>query len=170
MLSACWLIGAYFLAVSSHKRGRLNTSVYGIIEWLQTELKRVTEEKDRSITGMREDCVKIITSKGKEIKEKDNEIKRLKEQIGALKSAKDVQEALRTREKLQAVSQQERDAERKFASTQKELASTHRELASAKEYIQNLQHEATRSRGQYQREMEGLARKQQELERERARN
>ena len=29
MLSACWLIGAYFLAVSSHKRGRLNTSVYG---------------------------------------------------------------------------------------------------------------------------------------------
>ena len=23
MLSACWLIGAYFLAVSSHKRGRL---------------------------------------------------------------------------------------------------------------------------------------------------
>ena len=30
MLSACWLIGAYFLAVSSHKRGRLNTSVYGI--------------------------------------------------------------------------------------------------------------------------------------------
>ena len=22
MLSACWLIGAYFLAVSSHKRGR----------------------------------------------------------------------------------------------------------------------------------------------------
>ena len=32
MLSACWLIGAYFLAVSSHKRGRLNTSVYGIIQ------------------------------------------------------------------------------------------------------------------------------------------
>ena len=31
MLSACWLIGAYFLAVSSHKRGRLNTSVYGIM-------------------------------------------------------------------------------------------------------------------------------------------
>ena len=30
MLSACWLIGAYFLAVSSHKHGRLNTSVYGI--------------------------------------------------------------------------------------------------------------------------------------------
>ena len=30
MLSACWLIGAYFLAVSSHKRGRLNTSVYGM--------------------------------------------------------------------------------------------------------------------------------------------
>ena len=29
MLSACWLIGAYFLAVSSHRRGRLNTSVYG---------------------------------------------------------------------------------------------------------------------------------------------
>ena len=29
MLRACWLIGAYFLAVSSHKRGRLNTSVYG---------------------------------------------------------------------------------------------------------------------------------------------
>ena len=28
MLSACWLIGAYFLAVSSHKHGRLNTSVY----------------------------------------------------------------------------------------------------------------------------------------------
>ena len=32
MLSACWLIGAYFLAVSSHKRGCLNTSVYGIID------------------------------------------------------------------------------------------------------------------------------------------
>ena len=31
MLSACWLIGAYFLAVSSHKRGRLNTSVYGTL-------------------------------------------------------------------------------------------------------------------------------------------
>ena len=31
MLSACWLIGAYFLAVSSHKRGRLNTSVYGTV-------------------------------------------------------------------------------------------------------------------------------------------
>ena len=30
MLGACWLIGAYFLAVSSHKRGRLNTSVYGM--------------------------------------------------------------------------------------------------------------------------------------------
>ena len=30
MLSASWLIGTYFLAVSSHKRGRLNTSVYGI--------------------------------------------------------------------------------------------------------------------------------------------
>ena len=30
MLSACWLIGAYFLAVSSHKRGRLNTSVYSM--------------------------------------------------------------------------------------------------------------------------------------------
>ena len=30
MISACWLIGAYFLAVSSHKCGRLNTSVYGI--------------------------------------------------------------------------------------------------------------------------------------------
>ena len=30
MLSACWLIGAYFLAVSSHKRGSLNTSIYGI--------------------------------------------------------------------------------------------------------------------------------------------
>ena len=30
MLSAYWLIGAYFLAVSSHKCGRLNTSVYGI--------------------------------------------------------------------------------------------------------------------------------------------
>ena len=29
MLSACWLIGVYFLAVSSHKHGRLNTSVYG---------------------------------------------------------------------------------------------------------------------------------------------
>ena len=31
MLSTCWLIGTYFLAVSSHKlaRGRLNTSVYG---------------------------------------------------------------------------------------------------------------------------------------------
>ena len=29
MLSACWLIGAHFLAVSSYKRGRLNTSVYG---------------------------------------------------------------------------------------------------------------------------------------------
>ena len=31
MLSTCWIIGAYsyFLAVSSHKRGRLNTSVYG---------------------------------------------------------------------------------------------------------------------------------------------
>ena len=29
MLSACWLISAYFLAVSSHKRGCLNTSVYG---------------------------------------------------------------------------------------------------------------------------------------------
>ena len=28
MLGACWLIGAYFLAVSSHKRGHLNTSVY----------------------------------------------------------------------------------------------------------------------------------------------
>ena len=28
MLSACWLIGGHFLAVSSHKRGRLNTSVY----------------------------------------------------------------------------------------------------------------------------------------------
>ena len=32
MLSACWLIGAYFLAVSSHKRGRLNTSVYGSLK------------------------------------------------------------------------------------------------------------------------------------------
>ena len=31
MLSACCLIGAYFLAVSSHKRGRLNTSVYGTV-------------------------------------------------------------------------------------------------------------------------------------------
>ena len=30
MLSACWLIGAYFLAVSSHKRGHLNTNVYSI--------------------------------------------------------------------------------------------------------------------------------------------
>ena len=30
MLSTCWLIGAYFLADSSHKRGRLNTSVYGM--------------------------------------------------------------------------------------------------------------------------------------------
>ena len=29
MLSSCWLIGAYFLAVSSHKCWRLNTSVYG---------------------------------------------------------------------------------------------------------------------------------------------
>ena len=29
MLSACWLIGAYFLAASSHKHGCLNTSVYG---------------------------------------------------------------------------------------------------------------------------------------------
>ena len=28
MLSTCWLIGAYFLAVSSHKHGRLNTSDY----------------------------------------------------------------------------------------------------------------------------------------------
>ena len=28
MLSTCWLIGANFLAVSSHKRGRLNSSVY----------------------------------------------------------------------------------------------------------------------------------------------
>ena len=41
---ACWLIGAYFLAVSSHKRGRLNTSVYSSQdlavavhgEWLST--------------------------------------------------------------------------------------------------------------------------------------
>ena len=30
MLSACWLIGAYFLAVSDHKCGHLNTSVYGM--------------------------------------------------------------------------------------------------------------------------------------------
>ena len=35
MLSACWLIGAYFLAVSSHKRGRLNTSVYGTTKFLK---------------------------------------------------------------------------------------------------------------------------------------
>ena len=33
MLSTCWLIGAYFLAVSSHKRGRLNTSFYGNSMW-----------------------------------------------------------------------------------------------------------------------------------------
>ena len=39
MLRACWLIGAYFLAVTSHKRGRLNsgrlnTSVYGNVFWM----------------------------------------------------------------------------------------------------------------------------------------
>ena len=28
LLSTCWLIGAYFLAVSSHKCGCLNTSAY----------------------------------------------------------------------------------------------------------------------------------------------
>ena len=33
MISASWLIGAYFLAVSSHKLGSLNTSFYGCLAW-----------------------------------------------------------------------------------------------------------------------------------------
>ena len=39
MLSPCWLIGAYFLAVSSHKRGRLNTSVYGHNRHMQGKIE-----------------------------------------------------------------------------------------------------------------------------------
>ena len=47
MLSACWLIGAYFLAVSSHKCGPLyhGTSVYGTklqVAWVAREWKKNT--------------------------------------------------------------------------------------------------------------------------------
>ena len=47
MLSACWLIGAYFLAVSSHKRGRLNTSVYGmrIQRWGSKVIMLLSQQK-----------------------------------------------------------------------------------------------------------------------------
>ena len=136
------------------------------IEQLQTELQKVKEEKqgleikkDFEILVMEEKCVKIITSRAGDLKRKDDEIKCLQEEIEELKSAKDVQEALSTREKLQAVSQQERDA-------QHELASTQRELASANDTLQNLQQEMTRLQGQHQRD---LTIKQQELERERDR-
>ena len=47
MLSACWLIGTYFLAVSSHKR--LNTSVYGnLTVKMGCSHCKLTQEVERS--------------------------------------------------------------------------------------------------------------------------
>ena len=65
MLSACWLIGAYFLAVSSHKRGRLNTSVYGINRvkpvLMATSIQRPPVLRGHSVMSQR--CLRHIFSK-----------------------------------------------------------------------------------------------------------
>ena len=53
-LSTCWLIGAYFLAVSSHKRGRLNTSVYGSLLGKYTENFKILSVAKNSISSLKE--------------------------------------------------------------------------------------------------------------------
>ena len=64
MLSACWLIGAYFLAVSSHKRGRLNTSVYGMevtYEYVTVAIVHGEHrEPQRSVIATREDSKALL--------------------------------------------------------------------------------------------------------------
>ena len=66
MLSACWLTGAYFLAVSSHKHGRLNTSVYGTLQTYhrggasKASVATLTGDVDGSSRYMYDTCIKPL--------------------------------------------------------------------------------------------------------------